>query len=925
MKNIPFNLAFLLLSCAFSLAGCDIFASTEARMERAESQVAARDFRAAAIELKNVLQSEPANGRARYLLAEASWQLGDVAEAEKELRRAYESGFPKREGSDLEARLDLEQAHFADLLKAIETNTLVVPEPALSVFKGRALLGMTRLDEAEAALNAALANRQDDPAALLGLAEVAAARGDMDAALVKLGELTTHQPQFVEGWLVQGGLLARRGRVQEATKSLEAAASRGREALPLQRYALLLGLLTESRLASGDLKGASTSHAELAGIASGSPITGFLGARIAIANQDYVKATADLQRLVNANPGFTAARFFLGAVLLSQGNLQQADVQLAQVVQAAPDNLEARKLLARTRLRLDHPDAAIQVLMPALQGDAEDVQVSALMGAAQMQAGNDDKAIEVLERSVVASPRNDALRDDLAIAYLRRGDGRKALDLLVAAGDPASARRLNLVMTALVAAKGARAADVDLSRLIDRQAGNVEMLNVAAGFYLRQSDFVRSRAILAKALALKPGDPGTLTNLARVENAAGNPDLASASLDAALKADPAFVPARVAYVEIAARRGDPSAAIRQLEDWRTLDAKAVEPRLRLVQMYLANRQADRVAPLVAEALAIAPSPGPVQNAIGLMYLDAGRYDEAAARLREATESDAGNVSYWLNLSRAQSALGQRPAAREAVNRALALDPGSVAAVGTAALMDLGEGNSASANLRIKQLQAANAKEPSVWSLEGDLRMAQRQYPEASRAFDQARALREDATTVIKSYRARQLGKLPAVTEPLSEWLSKHPEDVAVRGVLAEAYQLAGQRTRAAAEYETLVNSGIRTASVFNNLAWLYYELGDARAVETSRQAYALAPQVPAVVDTHAWILVERGRVDEGLKLLEKVVQLAPDNPDIAFHHASALAKAGRHDEARRRVKALLERFPEFGKKSEVQRLVGDLV
>ena len=48
----------------------------------------------------------------------------------------------------------------------------------------------------------------------------------------------------------------------------------------------------------------------------------------------------------------------------------------------------------------------------------------------------------------------------------------------------------------------------------------------------------------------------------------------------------------------------------------------------------------------------------------------------------------------------------------------------------------------------------------------------------------------------------------------------------------------------------------------NNLAWLYHQRGDARALDWRVQAVKLAPQSSAVADTLGWILVEsrcRGR------------------------------------------------------------------
>jgi hypothetical protein len=85
--------------------------------------------------------------------------------------------------------------------------------------------------------------------------------------------------------------------------------------------------------------------------------------------------------------------------------------------------------------------------------------------------------------------------------------------------------------------------------------------------------------------------------------------------------------------------------------------------------------------------------------------------------------------------------------------------------------------------------------------------------------------------------------------------------------------------------------------VLNNLAWLKYEEGDAGAVALAKRAHDAAPHDPRITDTYGWLLVEAGKVKEGLALLGPI---ATGNADEQFrmHYAQALARAGRKAEAR---------------------------
>ena len=63
-----------LLALVVLLSGCQ--PTPAERLERAEALYAEADFRTASIELQNLLQAAPDNGRARVLLARCSYQLG---------------------------------------------------------------------------------------------------------------------------------------------------------------------------------------------------------------------------------------------------------------------------------------------------------------------------------------------------------------------------------------------------------------------------------------------------------------------------------------------------------------------------------------------------------------------------------------------------------------------------------------------------------------------------------------------------------------------------------------------------------------------------------------------------------------------------------------------------------------------------------
>jgi len=109
--------------------------------------------------------------------------------------------------------------------------------------------------------------------------------------------------------------------------------------------------------------------------------------------------------------------------------------------------------------------------------------------------------------------------------------------------------------------------------------------------------------------------------------------------------------------------------------------------------------------------------------------------------------------------------------------------------------------------------------------------------------------------------------------------------------------------------------------VLNNLAWLYFQKDDPRALELGAKAYELAPRRPEVVDTYGWILLSSGNSEKALVILQEALVSAPDNAEITYHVAVAMDKAGRRDEARKLLSRLFRGNPSFSEVDKAKDLL----
>ena len=428
--------------------------------------------------------------------------------------------------------------------------------------------------------------------------------------------------------------------------------------------------------------------------------------------------------------------------------------------------------------------------------------------------------------------------------------------------------------------------------------------------------------LLGRALAVKPGDTDTLLNSARIETAAGDAATAAARLQGILADHPDNVPARMGLAQLALQANDLKGAATALEPLRKQDPKAVAPRLGLARIYMLDQRVDDATGVITELEKLTPGNAAVANAIGLLYLDSARYDEAAARFKRAIEIEGSNAQYWLNQARAQLALDRRSLARDSLEKAHAAQPDSITVIAALAMLDVRDGRPAAGAQRIAEMRKANPNDPSLLALEGDFYAANHDFEAASRSFDAAMSMRPSAAISVRAYQARRNGNLRDAAAPLENWVAKKPDDFPVQAVLAEAYMNGGQSRRAQAKYEFLVDNATPNAVILNNLAWIYYQANDARAESTAAKAFQMSPTNPSIADTYGWILVERGKVADGLKVIEKVQANA--GPDVKYHYAAALARNGNVAAAKPLLKTLAESSDTSAAQADARRLLQEL-
>ena len=918
----PLVIALLVLALAACNAGPDEL------LKRAQRNLDAGDFRAASIDLKNLLQREPNNAEARFALGVAMLGGGDAPGAVRELELAGTLGIAEERLTIPMGRAFLASRRYEEALQIVDPGKAKndTERRQLLIMRGDAQLGAGRPREALAEFERALALDANDVTARLGLASArfetdgfAAAKREADVALARA-------PQDPRAHLTMATLYLRDRQFEAAAKAFGDTVKLIGEDERDNNLVIALAGLCESQLALGRGADADATVAHLQRLAPDSAVTLYLRARAAFIEGEYDPARTDLERILAADAHNRPAQLLLGAVNYASGNLGQADMHLMAVLAADPDNSFARQLLAESRLRQRKPREALSVLESDGAKQPNSALSLALAGTARVQAGDLDTGLQYLERGAAAGSTDPSTTIQLAAGYIAAGRtdiAIRILDGLKVEGAASYRRELALINAQLRSGdrEGAIKRAVDLAR-DNPKAADVQAL--VGGLLVSAGDNRQARAHFETALRLEPQNAAAHLNLGKLDLLEGHPDQAEKRFSEALRLTPREPAVLVALAQAALVKGNRDAAVKWLETARQENPLAVEPRVLLAQYYLSQRELQRAESLAGEAIRLAPDNAAALNVLGVTLASAGRTRDSVDALNRAVAANPDSAKAHFSLATAYLTAGDVEAALKSGRRALELAPTHVPSMALVAALESARGNVSEAGRLLEQIRKLDPDYPPLPSLEGELAMRMGNAPAAVKIYDAALAKAPSANLSLRAYAARRTARAAKPLEPLERWLETHPGDTRVRLVYADGLAAMGDTKGSMANLEHVLRTEPENIAALNNLSWLYHQAGDDRAVALAQRAYELRPKSPEVADTYGWILLSEGKVPDALRTLGDAAALAPRQPDIAYHHAAALAQAGERPEAQRKLRTLLADYQDFSERKAAQDLLAQL-
>lgn len=916
------NKGVWLLAVAIAVSGCGQ-KSPEVQMQAAKQAQQKGDHKTAIVELKTLLQQQPSNGEARLFLAQSLYSTGELAGAEKELKKASELGAPAEMLTPLYGKVLLALGENQRLINEIKPGPTLSPTSLAVVQINRfyAYQALQKPGEAMQALAEAEKNGPDQPEIFLAKARLAMRDGDNDKAMQWIEETLKRDPKLLDALYTQAELFGNAGKSDAAIKIYQQIVAN--DAKQIGAYLAMSSHQIEAK----NLEAAEQNIQSAEKINANLPMVKYARGNLEMRRGKFDRASSAFQDVLRVAPDHLPTALAYATASYGLGNYNQSFKNAGKVLGAFPDNLVAARIFAGSQLKLGDVKGVLKTLQPLLVKFPNDARMLAIAGEAYLRDGDNNKAMSYLNKAASLAPENASIKTRQAAGRLVAGDRNQAMaDLEEAASlnDKVGQADLVLVMLHLKAKEYDKALQA-ITNLEKKLPNNPVTHNLRASALIGKRDMAGARKSLEKALAIQPTFFPAVSSLAGLDIQEKKSDMARKRYEDLLAKDKTNLAAMMALAQMADAAKNDKEMVSWLERAAKANPGAAPPRLLLVRYHLANKEPKKALALANEMASANPDSLEALEMLGAAQLAAGDQANALATMVKATKMAPQSPDVFFRLGQVQLVAKRMDEARKSFEKALSFNTGHLQALDTLINMDLSDNKPNAAFNRVRQIQAKFPNSPVGYEREGALQMSQREYVQAAKAFEQAITRGSDSGSAIMLHRALvAAGDQQSAERKLTAWVKAHPEDVAVRAYAAEFRMLAGQNVAAIALYEELLRQAPQSPVILNNLAVLYQRENDKRALATAEQANKLAPESPITLDTLGWILVEQGQAGRGLELLRKAVEKAPKADSLRYHYAVALARTGKQPQAKQELDALIKSRRTFPELEEAKALMAKL-
>ncbi|EKF74149.1 hypothetical protein A11A3_10032 [Alcanivorax hongdengensis A-11-3] len=324
--------------------------------------------------------------------------------------------------------------------------------------------------------------------------------------------------------------------------------------------------------------------------------------------------------------------------------------------------------------------------------------------------------------------------------------------------------------------------------------------------------------------------------------------------------------------------GESKKALRHLKKLVRKYPDARRPRISYIRMLLASGGTGEAEKQLNAMASRFPDDLDLQFSLALLALEAGADANAEAQLKTLLAKDYRPDDVRLYLAQAAEQRGDLAAATDYYLQVQG--PHQLRAQVQAARLLYQQGQTAKAHAQLAALRARHPElAPGLLVSEAEMRNSHDDPQGAMALLNEGLSQYPDNTDLrySRAMVAEKLDNLPLLEADLKHILKANPDDASALNALG--YTLADRNLRL------------------------------PEAEDYLRQALALRPRDPAILDSMGWLLYRQGKLDEARDYLRRAYEKFPD-PEVAAHYSEVLWKVGAQNQARQVWRDTLQTNPD---------------
>ncbi len=580
------------------------------------------------------------------------------------------------------------------------------------------------------------------------------------------------------------------------------------------------------------------------------------------------------------------ARVLRAGALMRSGDYSEAQRDLHAVLASEPAHVDALSLFAALLVTEGQTSAAIELLEGGIRANREDPELLRQLAGIEASTGATDRAAARFEELLALDPKSVESRLEVAGFYWdagRRSEAERTLREGIE-HEPGEVR-LKLTLAQLLAEAGERARSVSTLRGFIDKAPDIDALKFGlASVYEGMSEFDEAKAQYREVIRQRGTSPDGLVARNRL----------------------ALLLVREA------RYADASALLAEVLEHNPLDAGALV--LRGTIALETGRPGDAIVDL-RTVLRDHPNDTHVLRLLARVHWMNEEREQSKTLLRKAIKTNPGDIALRLELAEMLARSGESAAAKDEIERALALEPSHRRALEALARLQVDDSEWEVALRTAARIEALHPGWFLADYVTGLAEQGLGRHDAAARALEAARAKNPGAVEVLAAQLRTDvaLGRRASALARINEALVAQPDRpvlLNLRGELLARFEAYGE---ARESFEAAIERMPAWELPYRNLAALHLARGEPQAaIETYRSGLAATSGAASLVFELAERYESQGDHELAIAEYEALLAREPDRAAAANNLAMLLLTYRRDPDSLERARALTANFAKSG-------------